>query len=111
MIYLTAQTQIEVAVKPADFRKQIDGLVALIKQHLERNPRSGALYVFINRARTMIRILSYQDNGYWIVTKRLSKGRFEHWPSAEGPLSAVTAKRLNNLIKNSSGLVKSEINC
>lgn len=99
MIHLTSQTQIHIAVKPADFRKQIDGLVAVTQRHLQQDPRSGALFVFINRSRTMVRILRYQDNGYWIATKRLSKGRFRQWPTSSEPVSEVTAKELSRLIK------------
>lgn len=80
MLHLTSQSQIHLAIAPTDFRKQVDGLVALTKQKLNHNPRSGALFVFINRSHTMIRVLSYQDNGYWIATKRLSQGRFHGWP-------------------------------
>lgn len=99
MIHLTAQTRIHLAVKPADFRKQIDGLIAVTRQHLQQDPRSGALYVFINRTRTMIRVLSYEGNGYWVATKRLSKGRFQGWPTVDQPVSEVTAQQLSVLIK------------
>ncbi|NOY73409.1 MAG: transposase [Gammaproteobacteria bacterium] len=37
------------AVKPTDFRRQIDGLVSHCKHQLRDDPRSGALFVFINR--------------------------------------------------------------
>ena len=60
MIHLTASTPILVATAPADFRKAIDGLVALCQHGLGQDPRSGTLYVFSNRARTMIRILAYE---------------------------------------------------
>lgn len=109
MIHLTSQTQIHLAVQPSDFRKQIDGLVALTKQGLQQDPRSGALYVFINRAHTMIRVLCYQDNGYWIATKRLSRGRFQGWPSSKNnPVSNATAKQLSQLLKGLSKKLVSE---
>ena len=72
MIHMTRKTAILIAVKPVDFRKQIDGLIVQVKHHLKQDPRSGQLFVFINRNQTMIRILSYDGNGYWIATKRLS---------------------------------------
>jgi transposase len=50
MIHLTADTAILIATQPADFRKGIDGFVGLCQQDLAQNPRSGTLYVFINRA-------------------------------------------------------------
>lgn len=104
MIYLTASTSILVATAPADFRRGIDGFVALCQHGLGQTPNNGTLYVFINRARTMIRILAYEqvDNGYgrgyWLMTKRLSSGRFQGWPRGEQPLSALAAQRLRQLL-------------
>ena len=98
MLHLTAHSTIQLAVKPQDFRKQIDGLIAVVNQVMQQDPRSGQLFVFINRPRTMIRILSYQGNGYWIATKRLTQGRFEGWPTS-GTICRITAKRLSAVIK------------
>ncbi len=80
MLHLTANTKILLAVESVDFRKGIDGLVALCEQQLNQEPRSGCLFVFINRSRTMIRILYYEECGYWLATKRLSRGRYSCWP-------------------------------
>ena len=106
MIYLTAQTAIRVATERADFRKGIDGFVALCQHELQQNPRSGTLYVFLNRNATMVRILAYdfQGPGYWLMTKRLSKGRYRDWPRGESPLSPIAAHRLRKLL---TGLVDS----
>lgn len=100
MIYLTATTPILVATAPADFRAGIDGFVGRCQHQLGQDPRSGTLYVFINRARTMVRILVYEHNGYWLMTKRLSKGRYRHWPKATVPLSALQAQQLRQLLSN-----------
>ena len=80
MLYLTAQTKVLLATQPVDFRRQLDGLIALCQQQLKQNPRSGHLFVFINRSRTMIRMLCYEEHGYWLATKRLSKGHYTLWP-------------------------------
>ncbi len=102
MIHLTEKTDILIATKPVDFRKQIDGLVSLCSQHLQKNPRSGALYVFINRAKTMIRILHHDGSGYWLATKRLSQGRYQGWPNSSSSLSSLAASQLMYLIKSST---------
>jgi len=101
MIHLTAQTPILVARQPADFRRGVDGFVALCQQQLAQNPRSGTLFVFINRAATMIRILAYEQNGYWLMTKRLSTGRYRGWPRHGGePSQALAAAQLRQLLAN-----------
>ena len=99
MIYLTAETKILVAVTPVDFRKRIDGLAALCETQLRQDPSSGVLFVFINRARTMVRILCYEVNGYWLATKRLSKGRYTGWPKENNLICDISASKLNKLLK------------
>ena len=99
MIYLTATTCIQLAIKPVDFRCQIDGLVAICEQRLKQAAHNGVLYVFINRARTMIRILCYQDGGYWLATKRLSRGRYRGWPKQVVPLTPLKASELMVMLK------------
>ena len=40
----------------ADMRCQIDGLAALTTRKLQETPHNGALYVFTNRRRTLMKI-------------------------------------------------------
>ena len=103
MIHITAQSNILLATKPIDFRKQIDGIVAVCKHNLSQHPHSGALFVFINKSRTMIRILCYEHNGYWLATKRLSKGRYA-WPKIQEMIHPLQAQALTKLLKG--GLLK-----
>lgn len=98
MILLTHESQIQLGLQPADFRKGVDGFVALCKNELLLEPRDGTIFVFINRARTMIRALSYDGTGYWLMTKRLSRGKFKHWPSSHGALSKTSARELRQII-------------
>jgi len=98
VIHLTAKTPILVSTAPADFRKGIDGFVALCENGLHQNPRSGTLFIFINRRSTMIRILAYDSNGYWLMTKRLSQGRYRAWPRAGDPVSSLQAVQLRRLL-------------
>ena len=97
MIHLTAQTRIRLAVTPADFRKGIDGLAALVKYDYTADPRS-AVFVFINRRATMIRILAHENNGFWMMTKRISSGKFSGWPRGEQPLCPIQSIALRQLL-------------
>jgi hypothetical protein len=99
VIPITAQSTILLAIKPVDFRRQIDGLVAHCQQVLNTDPRGGTLFVFINKARTMIRVLVYEHNGYWVMTKRLSQGTFRGWPTDRQPLSPLNAGALMRLLR------------
>jgi len=98
MIQLSNQTPILLATQAADFRKGIDGLVAVCRLELEKDPRSGTYFVFINRSRTMIRVLVYDGSGFWLMTKRLSKGRFNGWPASASNINKFEAKKLRILL-------------
>lgn len=82
MIPITPQMRILLAVEPVDFRKGIDGLAALCRQALSSDPQAGALFVFCSRRRHAIKGLTYDGQGFWILQKRLSQGRFTGWPKA-----------------------------
>jgi transposase len=99
MIHLTHNTPIVIAIMPIDFRRGIDGIAALCKQQLAQEPGSGTLFVFINRRKTMVRVLVYENNGYWLMTKRLSRGKFSGWPRVNKPISAMDATHLRRLLK------------
>jgi transposase len=100
MIHLTADTHILLAIAPADFRQGIDGLAAVCRHKLIQNPRSGTVFVFINRNKTMVRALSYDGTGFWLMTKRLSKGKFTSWPSSNNNIEPLIAKQLRQLLIN-----------
>ena len=98
MIHLTSNSRIFIATEPADFRRGIDGIAALCKQQLCHDPRSGAVFVFINRHHTMIRALTYDGNGFWLMTKRLSKGKFQGWPRSADALQPLLAAQLRQML-------------
>ena len=76
MLQLTPQSTIFVATIHIDFRKGIDGLIAVCNQKLTINPMGGALFLFYNKSKTTIKVLSFDGQGFWLCTKRLSQGKF-----------------------------------
>ena len=100
MLYLTKNSQVLLATSAVDFRKQIDGLIAVCEQHLQESPQTGAFFVFINRSRSMVRVLHYESNGYWLATKRLSKGKYKQWPNNSNPPCKMQSYELTSLLKN-----------
>jgi transposase len=83
MIQIAPQMKIMLAVEPVDFRKGIDGLARLCKTVIKSDPFSGCLFVFLNRGRTSMKILTYDGQGFWMCQKRLSEGKFKWWPKSQ----------------------------
>jgi transposase len=71
--------QVYLCAQAVDFRKSIDGLSALVEQSLSLNPFAAAVFVFVNRGRTKIKILYWHRNGFCLWYKRLEAQRFA-WP-------------------------------
>jgi transposase len=87
MLQITPQMRVLVAIEAVDGRKGIDSLAALCREKLEADPFSGCLFLFRSRSAHAIKVLVYDGQGFWLATKRLSKGRFRWWP--EGDRSRV----------------------
>ncbi|MBB1320168.1 IS66 family insertion sequence element accessory protein TnpB [Shewanella sp. SR43-8] len=78
----------------------MDGLAALCCYTLADNPCSCLVFVFINRNKIMVRALSYYSSGFWLMTKRLSKGKFVHWPGSKQMIEPFIAKLSRQLLPN-----------
>ena len=103
-------TPILIAIAPTDFRAGIDGFVVVCRRQLKQNPSSGTLFVFINRNKTMIRALTYDGTGFWLMTKRLSKGKFTGWPKSSDPISKIAAIELKQMLSGHDRSRFSKIN-
>ena len=67
MIQLTYGVRIFVATDPMDFRKDHDGLAAVVQSHLKRHPFDGAIYVFRANRADWLKLIYWDGSG--LVTK------------------------------------------
>ena len=81
MLSFSGSLKVFVAVEPCDMRRSFNGLHDLVGSRLQEDPRSGSLFAFTNKTRTLLKILYWDGNGIWVLAKRLEKGRFS-WPAA-----------------------------
>jgi transposase len=65
-------------------RMGYDGLSGLVMAKMGNNPRSGDLYIFVNRPRNLIKMLRWEPGGFVMFGKRLEQGTFEI-PPAKSP--------------------------
>ena len=90
MIQITPQMRLLVAIDPVDFRCGIDGLGQVCRAVLSEDPMTGTMFVFRSRAAKSIKLLCYDGQGFWLCQKRLSAGKFRHWPAAQDGANPAT---------------------
>lgn len=59
-----------------DMRKSFEGLSTLVDAAFPGKLLTGALFLFLNRRRTLIKILVWDGDGFVIWYKRLEQGTF-----------------------------------
>ena len=93
--------------RPAcDMRRSFDGLSALVRHDPGADPTDGGWYVFVNRRRTMLKVLAFDAGGYWIWSKRLEQGRFAMLGGGPGRSLALTRTALLALLEGTDIVVR-----
>jgi len=76
MITITGTARIFLCNIPIDLRKGFDGLCGLVQIIFNEEPTTGAYFVFLNKAKNMMKVLYWDGDGFAIWHKRLEKGSF-----------------------------------
>lgn len=63
--------------RPVKMSKSFDSLAALIRTELNKDVINGDVFLFLNRNRTMIKVLVYEKKGFSIFYRRLDEGCFQ----------------------------------
>ena len=98
LIQIAPQFRILVALDAIDGRKGIDALAQLCREKLDADPFSGCVFIFRTRHGTAIKLLAYDGQGFWLATKRLSKGYFKWWPAGTGASRTLRAHQAQLLL-------------
>ena len=56
--------EVYVCLEPVDFRKQIDGLAAIVQDELALNPFCEQLFCFTDRRRNRVKLLYWERSGF-----------------------------------------------
>ena len=98
MLSLSGQHSIYAYTAAVDFRKQHDGLVAVVREHLGADPFDGSIFVFFNRRRDRVKLLVWDGNGFWLLYKRLEKGTYERLRGSESSRLVLSRAELSMLL-------------
>lgn len=77
MLNFSHQTRVLLFLEPVDMRKSFRGLCQLAESVLKEDPASGHWFVFINRRRDRLKLLTFEGDGFAIYYKHLESGGFE----------------------------------
>jgi transposase len=96
---LPSSVRILVCTVPQDMRKSFDTLAAVVRDVLCEEPQSGALYVFVGKRPTRVKVLWWDANGYCLLAKRLHRALFAVPGGDEGAASVrIDAGALGQLL-------------
>jgi transposase len=98
MLSLPPAVKIFIATEPADMRRSFDGLAALTREVIHRDPLSGHLFVFRSRVGDRVKILYWDRSGFCLWYKRLEKGVFR-FPKTEQHSLEIEAAELGLLLE------------
>ena len=77
MLSFSHQTRVFLFLEPVDMRKSFRGLCQLAESVLKEDPASGHWFVFINRRRDRLKLLTWEGDGFSIYDKCLERGGFQ----------------------------------
>lgn len=90
---------IYIALGATDFRKQQNGLAALVSLKLKLGPYSGrSVFLFCNKRHNSLRALRWNRNGFILVIKFLHDEMKFQWPKVQGEVRAITKRQVEWLL-------------
>lgn len=96
---LPSSVRILVCTARQDMRKSFDTLAAVVREVLHEEPQSGALYVFVGKRATRVKVLWWDTNGYCLLAKRLHRALFAVPVAGDGESSVrIDATALAQLL-------------
>jgi transposase len=66
-----------VALEPVDMRFGFERLGGLVREKMQTEPRSRALFVFVGKRGHTMKVLTWDGTGVLMVHKKLDAGKFE----------------------------------
>jgi transposase len=94
----TGAVRVLVATTPVDFRKGAEGLAALVRETMNADPFSGAVYVFRAKRADRIKLIYWDGTGVCLFAKRLEDGKFR-WPNMHDGVMRLSAAEFSALLE------------
>lgn len=74
---IAAGIPVFVALEPVDMRFGYERLGGIVRERMQAEPRSRALFVFVGKRGHSMKVLTWDGTGTIVVHKKLDSGKFE----------------------------------
>ena len=92
-------SRIVIACGRTDLRRGVDGLAAIIQEQFQMDPsEKNVLFLFCGTKADRLKGLVYEGDGFLLLYKRLSAGRFQ-WPRNRQEAMNITQEQFDWLMK------------
>jgi len=82
-----------------DMRKKAYTLSLLVENEMDLNPFSRSAFLFCSASKRILKVIVWDENGFWELSKRLeSKGSFA-WPANETEALEVSLEEIQLMLK------------
>lgn len=89
-----------IACGPTDFRKQTEGLAAIVNLQFRLDPFSEkCVFIFCNKRKTSIKVLRYDKNGFILAGKKLLEGMKFQWAKNPSEVKEITSQQMEWLLQ------------
>jgi len=86
---LPSGVRIFLCTERQDMRRSFDRLALVVQQTLKDDPQNGALYVFVGKSNTRVKVLWWDRNGFCLLYKRLHRALFQIPENGESNCAAL----------------------
>ena len=93
-------TNTKIFIRPGttDMRTAKEELLHVIKDLMRSDPFSGAVFMFCNSQRKILKMLWWDRSGFWTAQKTLEKGRWP-WPDTMEQVRELDMEKVEMLLR------------
>ena len=86
---LPSSVRIFVCTQPQDMRRSFDRLARTVRELVGEDPQGGAMFVFVGKRATRLKVLWWDRNGLCLLYKRLHGAIFELPRALDGQTTSI----------------------
>ena len=76
MLTINGNTKLFIYNKPINMNTSFEGLSGIVENFFQEELYTGSVFIFLNKRKNLLKILSWDGDGFIIFYKRLEKGTF-----------------------------------